>query len=118
MTITTSSTQTSPDVQPASSTAEPDARRRLARFAGRLQWVAVPLIGLLLANAWVSRIAPPRWYSRAAAHAEAGPAPKYLFIGSSRVGAAVDAEHFAQQIVPAGEAAPLAINFGLRDRGR
>lgn len=81
---------------------------RWHHWAGRLQWIVIPLIILVLANLFVGRISAPTWYPKAKRLAEQRP-PDYLFVGSSRTAAAIDASHFAKQI---GESVN-AFNLGM-----
>lgn len=88
-------------------------RRRWARWLGRAQWIVLPLLVLGGAE-WLVRSTSdrvPTWYGAAGRIAETRPVAA-LFVGSSRVQAAIQPEAFERALAEAGRARGAALNLG------
>ena len=88
-------------------------RERILRIVRRAQWVVLPLLVVALAELLVRSTADrvPRWYA-AADRLAADHALGALFVGSSRVQAAILPSAFLQALAERGQKTGIALNLG------
>jgi hypothetical protein len=97
--------------------ASPALPARAASWARRAQWLLIPLL-VLAAAEWVARgyarrHPPPSPWDTLARRVKQDRPLDYIFVGSSRVGCAIDADQFAEEMGRRRGRPAQAVNFGL-----